>query len=323
MYRRISAQVFPGFVLAAALAVFALLGARHAIAQQPAAVATADADDTNDPYESTNRAIFGFNESVDKAVLVPVANAYRAAIPNPFRDMIHDFLQNLNAPIIFANDVLQGQPGLAGETFGRALLNTTVGFGGFIDIASKWGIPYHTNDLGITLATWGVSPGPYIMLPVLGPSNPRDFFGDIADGFGDPGNIVAANHNRIWATFVRSAVSGIDERSRNIESLAEIERTSLDFYATIRSLARQRRAAQIRHQREDVPNAAPLQGASALPAPVQGKSIAALPTGANQPMAFRMMSPQSRSNSSTTSSSTTSLADLQKSSMAPSTASGR
>ncbi|HVH77747.1 MAG TPA: VacJ family lipoprotein, partial [Stellaceae bacterium] len=162
----------------AALAVFALSAGRPATAQQPApapvAVPAEVADDNGDPWENTNRAVFGFNQSVDRTVLVPVANAYRAVIPNPVRDMIHDFLQNLNSPIIFANDVLQAQPGLAGETFGRALINTTIGFGGMFDVATKLGVPYHTNDLGITLATWGVASGPYMMLPVLGPSNPRD-----------------------------------------------------------------------------------------------------------------------------------------------------
>jgi len=322
MYRRNPSHVCMSLAFAAAFAVFGLSGIRSASAQQPASTSLAQAtteasDDTNDPYENTNRAIFGFNQAVDRTVLVPVASAYRAVIPDPFRDMIHDFLQNLNAPIIFANDVLQGQAGLAGETFGRALLNTTVGFGGFIDVASKLGVPYHTNDFGITLANWGVDPGPYLMLPILGPSNPRDLVGDVADGFGDPGNIVAAQHHRIWASIVRSAVSGIDERSRNIESLAEIERTSLDYYATIRSLARQRRAAQIRHQKEDVPNAAPLQGASALPPPALPKTVAELPSGSSQPMTYRMVSPA-------TSTPVNSLADLQKSSMTPSTtASGR
>ncbi|HWD60565.1 MAG TPA: VacJ family lipoprotein [Stellaceae bacterium] len=303
-------------IFASALGVLALCGAHPAAAQQlaPAPIAAPPPDDTSDPYEATNRAIFGFNQSVDRAVLVPVANAYRAVLPSTIRDIIHDFLQNLNSPIIFANDVLQGQPGLAGETVGRALLNTTIGFGGMIDVASKFGVPFHTNDLGITLATWGVNSGPYLMLPVLGPSNPRDLFGDVADSFGDPGNIVASDHNKLWASFARGIVSGIDERSRNIESLAEIERTSLDYYATIRSLARQRRAAQIRHQREDVPNAAPLQGASALPPPPVPQSIAALPAAATPAMTYQMIAPAPAARS---------LADLQKSSMGSSTASGR
>jgi phospholipid-binding lipoprotein MlaA len=330
MLCRKPAHLSPGLALAAALAVFALFGSQHATAQQTAPAAAAPAPyDTNDPYEATNRAIFNFNQGVDRTILVPVANVYRAAIPSTFRDMIHDFLQNLNSPIIFANDVLQGQPKLAGETFGRALLNTTIGFGGFFDVASKWGVPYHTNDLGITLATWGVDPGPYLMLPVLGPSNPRDLFGDVADSFGDPGNIVASEHHKIWASVVRGVVSGIDERSRNIESLAEIERTSLDYYATIRSLARQRRAAQIRHQKEDVPNAAPLQGASALPPAAPRESVAELPPSTNTPaMAYHLMTPQGSQGSvnrmtAPAPASSGSLADLQRSSMTQSTASGR
>jgi phospholipid-binding lipoprotein MlaA len=316
MHRRNRAHFFWGFVVAAALGVFAVGLGRPAMAQQPAPASSgppaAATDDNGDPWENTNRQIFGFNQSVDKSVLVPVANAYRFAIPSTFRDMIHDFLQNLNSPIIFANDVLQAQPGLAGETFGRALLNTTIGFGGMFDVAAKFGVPYHTNDLGITLATWGMGPGPYLMLPILGPSNPRDFFGDIADGFGDPGNIIASDYHRLWAAVLRGAVAGIDERSRNIENLAEIERTSLDYYATIRSLARQRRAAQIRHQKEDVPNAAPLQGTNTRPA-VPAVSVAALPTGPAPSMSYRMMSSQIPAGPSANS-----LADLQNSSLAPS-----
>jgi phospholipid-binding lipoprotein MlaA len=310
MYRRQSALALPGFVLAATLAVTGLVGARPAAAQQapapaPAAQAPAPTPDEGavDPYEDTNRAIFNFNQGLDKAVLVPVANAYRTVVPPTARDMVHDFLQNLNSPIIFANDVLQAQPGLAAETAGRALINTTIGFGGFFDVAAKLGIPYHTNDLGITLATWGVSSGPYLMLPVLGPSNPRDLFGDVADSFGDPGNIIASNHHLMWASIIRSTTSGIDERSRNIESLAEIERTSLDFYATVRSLARQRRAAQIRHQKDDLPNATPLQGASTLPAPAPPPAVAALPKPPAPAITYSV-TPQPNS-----------VTDLQKSSM--------
>jgi len=273
MHLRQTPLAWSGLVLAASLALTGI-AARTAVAQQP----PPGAEDANDPYENTNRAVFNFNQGLDRAVLVPVSNAYRTVVPPPIRDSVHNILQNLNGPIIFANDVLQAQPGLAAETLGRLVLNTTIGFGGMFDIATKMGIPYHTNDLGITLATWGVASGPYMMLPVLGPSNPRDLVGDVGDGFGDPANIVAGNNHLLWATFARSAVSGIDERSRNIESLAEIERTSLDYYATIRSLARQRRAAQIRHQREDVPNASPLQGASALPAASPAPpAVAALP----------------------------------------------
>ncbi|MBV8492411.1 MAG: VacJ family lipoprotein [Alphaproteobacteria bacterium] len=227
----------------------------------------------NDPFEDTNRSIFSFNQVVDRNVLLPAAKTYRTIIIPPMRQAFHDFMQNLNAPVVFANDVVQGQFGLAGQTFGRMAINTTMGFGGMFDFATQFGIPYHANDFGITLATWGFDEGPYLVMPVLGPSNPRDAVGMIADGFADPGDQVASAYHRMWASVVRAMVSGIDERSRNIESLEDIEHTSLDFYATIRSLYRQRRAAQIRHEQENLPNPSPLGGLT----PASTPSIATAP----------------------------------------------
>ena len=226
-------------------------------------VQTAGMDDFNDPLEETNRAIFGFNQAVDHAVLIPAAKTYRAVLPPPMQQSVHDFLQNLNNPVIFANDVLQGQLNLAGQTLARTAINTTVGVGGMFDVAKTMGIPHHSNDMGITLATWGFAEGPYVMVPVLGPSNPRDIVGSIADGFADPGDYVAGQHHLYYAILARRVTSGIDVRSRNIENLAEIEKTSLDYYATIRSLHRQRRAAQIRHEQSDLPNPTPVQGSDA------------------------------------------------------------
>jgi phospholipid-binding lipoprotein MlaA len=226
-------------------------------------VQTAGVDDFNDPLEETNRAIFGFNQAVDHALLIPAAQTYRAVLPPPVQQSVHDFLQNLNNPVIFANDVLQGQLGLAGQTLARTAINTTVGVGGMFDVAKTVGIPHHSNDMGITLATWGVAEGPYVMVPVLGPSNPRDIVGSIADGFADPGDYVAGQHHLYYAILARRVTSGIDVRSRNIENLAEIEKTSLDYYATIRSLHRQRRAAQVRHEQSDLPNPTPVQGSDA------------------------------------------------------------
>jgi phospholipid-binding lipoprotein MlaA len=208
----------------------------------------------NDPYEDTNRGVFAFNQAVDRNVLVPVAEAYRTVLPPPVQQSLHDFLQNLNHPIIFANDVLQGQAGLAANTLGRLVINTTIGVGGMFDVASRMGIPYHSNDLGVTLATYGFDSGPYLIVPVLGPSNVRDLVGQVGDGFGDPGNYFAGQYHKLYAAVARTATEGIDTRSRNIESLADIERTSLDYYATIRSLYGQRRAAQIRHENANLPN---------------------------------------------------------------------
>jgi phospholipid-binding lipoprotein MlaA len=213
----------------------------------------AEEEDFNDPIEDTNRAIFDFNQMVDRNVLVPVAKAYRTVLPEVIRDSLRDFLHNLRAPLIFANDALQGDFVLAGQTFARFTLNSTLGVGGLIDVAGRWGqLPYHEQDLGVTFGVWGVPEGPYLVVPVLGPSNPRDLSGQVAEGFGDPFNyIVTGNpYTLYWIPFVRGGVSGVDQRSRYIETLNDIERTSLDYYATIRSLYRQRRAALIRHEKE-------------------------------------------------------------------------
>jgi phospholipid-binding lipoprotein MlaA len=235
----------------------------------PGSAQTAAADDFNDPYEDTNRGIFGFNKTVDENVLVPVAKTYRTVVPPPMRQSLHDFLQNLNGPVIFANDMLQGEVKLAGNTLARLLINTTIGAGGMFDVATVVGIPYHSNDLGITFAVWGFAAGPYVVVPVLGPSNPRDLVGQVGDGFADPGNYFASTvHHYLWAVVARTATAGIDERSRNIESLADIERTALDNYATIRSLYRQRREAQIRHEQSNLPNPTPVQGSDGAPNPV-------------------------------------------------------
>lgn len=138
---------------------------------------------------------------------------------------------------------------------GRFVINSTIGMGGVVDVAGRWGVPFHEEDLGLTLGTWGIPEGPYLVVPVLGPSTPRDLGAQVAEGFGDPWNrlVTGSPWNLYWIPFVRGGVAGIDQRSRYIETLADIERTSLDYYATIRSLYRQRRAALIRHERENLP----------------------------------------------------------------------
>jgi phospholipid-binding lipoprotein MlaA len=231
----------------------------------------------NDPLEELNRSIFGFNQRVDEVVLVPVAKGYRTAVPPPMRASVHDFLQNLNGPVIFANDVLQAQPLLAAETLARLTINSTVGVGGMFDVASRIGIPQHVNDMGITFATYGIDEGPYLVAPVLGPTNPRDIVGQIGDSFIDPADQYAG-WKRWYASLSRTVVSGIDVRSRNIEALADIENTSLDFYATIRSLYRQRRAAQVRHEDSGLPNPTTLQGGEAPRNPAVSPFFANLPT---------------------------------------------
>jgi phospholipid-binding lipoprotein MlaA len=231
--------------------VIAACGLAGCVAQtKPSAVG---AENFNDPLEPTNRAIFSLNQGIDHDLLAPAARAYRAVLPEGVRDSVHNFFRNLRGPVIFANDALQGDVPRAGETLARFVINSTVGIGGLIDVAAKTGLPYHDQDFGLTFAVWGIGSGPYLVLPILGPSNPRDLAGTVAEGFADPWNNLASDNGYTWVTFVRDAVSGIDERSRYLDSLADLERTSLDYYAAIRSLYRQRRAALIHHEQHNLP----------------------------------------------------------------------
>jgi phospholipid-binding lipoprotein MlaA len=198
----------------------------------------------HDPFEPTNRAFFNFSMKADKYVAKPIAKGYIAVVPQVARDGIHNFLVNLNLPVTFGNNVLQGNPKEAGQTLGRFVVNTTVGIGGVIDVASKLGIPDDPQDFGITLGKWGLPEGPYLFVPLLGPAPPRDALGRVGDTFMDPLFYIKFHNSGTWK-LVRSGVSLIDERSRTIDQLEAIERTSVDFYATTRSLYRQSRDAKI------------------------------------------------------------------------------
>ncbi|MCX7354470.1 MAG: VacJ family lipoprotein [Alphaproteobacteria bacterium] len=198
-------------------------------------------DEANDPLEPTNRTVFEFNMAFDKYLLKPVAEGYRWSLPDDTRAVIRRVLANLRAPVTFGNDVLQGNMGRAMETLMRMTVNTIMGMGGMFDVAGQYGLQRHEEDFGQTLAVWGFDEGPYIMLPIFGPSNIRDAIGLGVDAVADPlGWFIGTPE-----LFARAAVGGIDRRSEVIEPLDELERTSVDFYATIRSLYRQRRNDEI------------------------------------------------------------------------------
>lgn len=207
----------------------------------------------NDPVEPLNRAVFQFNEVVDVALLRPIAIGYRAVTPRGVRTGIRNFLDNLQEPVILLNSLLQGEWVRARDTSGRFLTNTVLGLGGLIDVATEAGIPKHTEDFGQTLAVWGVQPGPYVVIPFLGPSGVRDGVGLGVNSLMDPFGVLGGNE--IYGDYadegpwVRLAVDTIDWRSRNIETIDELRRASLDFYATVRSAYRQRRAAEIANGR--------------------------------------------------------------------------
>ena len=207
----------------------------------------------NDPYEPTNRAIFGMNQSVDRNFAKPVAKFYNHVVPEPARDGIHNVLYNLDLPVTFANDILQGEGKRAGQTLGRLTVNSTLGIGGLLDIATKMGIPNHTEDFGQTLGVYGTKEGPYFVMPMMGPAPPRDLAGDVVDIFLDPLTYVSFHGSDTWYA-VRFGVGLLDLRARNVDTLDQIERSSVDFYATQRSLYRQYRDSEIRNGAPDTEN---------------------------------------------------------------------
>ena len=202
----------------------------------------------NDPFEPFNRTVFDINDGFDKAIALPVAEAYVAVVPDFARDGVHNFLANLDAPVTLANDVLQGEIQRAGETLLRIGVNTTAGIGGLIDVADAAGIPPHTEDFGQTLAVWGVTEGPYLVLPLVGPSSPRDAVGMGVDTFFDPLTYASYDDQTFWS-IMRFTGRALDVRSRNIDSLDAVEHSSIDYYAAIRSLYRQQRENDINNNK--------------------------------------------------------------------------
>ena len=200
----------------------------------------------NDPYEPTNRAVTKMNTAIDNAVAKPVAKFYNHAVPVPVRDSIHNALTNLDKPVVFGNDILQGEGTRAGETLERFTLNSTLGVAGLFDVATVFGVPDHSEDFGQTLGVWGFGEGPYLVMPFMGPDPPRDLAGDVADIFMDPLTYIKFHGSDTWYA-VRTGVDVLDLRARNVDTVEQIERTSIDFYATTRSLYRQYRNAEIRN----------------------------------------------------------------------------
>jgi phospholipid-binding lipoprotein MlaA len=211
-------------------------------------VATTAENAPNDPFEKQNRAMFKTNQWLDRNFVYPSAVAYATIVPAPARDRVHDLLQNLNTPVTLANDILQGDLDRAGKSLYRFGVNSTFGVAGLWDVAADFGVPNHTEDFGQTLGVWGVPDGHFMMLPILGPSNPRDATGRLVDFGLDPLSYVHIKQH-IWWQAVRTYGTYLDLRARNLNTLQGIERGSIDYYASVRSLYRQSRADAIRNGR--------------------------------------------------------------------------
>ena len=197
-----------------------------------------------DPLETFNRGSFEFNLFLDRLLLKPIAKGYRVVTPSFVRTGVSNFVFNLKTPVTVANDLLQGEPTRATESVGRFMFNTILGFGGLVDVGGMLGMPErHTEDFGQTLAVYGVGSGPYIMLPLLGPSNPRDLAGTVVDFAFDPFSFFAPSE----LSLARRGADILSVREANIETVDELERTSIDFYAATRTLSRQLRDNEIRN----------------------------------------------------------------------------
>ena len=203
-------------------------------------------------FEKLNRTTFAFNQSLDKAIIKPIAKGYRN-LPDPVQKGTRNAVRNLSNLITIPNNVLQGDVKMALINTGRLVVNTTVGILGTIDVANKMGFPkYVMEDYGQTLGAWGVGPGCYVVLPVLGPSTLRDTAGSFVNVLGgDPWYNASAHGNNEFLNqniFMASKVlSGIDFRANNIESLENLETNSIDFYASVKSLYNQDRENKIKN----------------------------------------------------------------------------
>jgi phospholipid-binding lipoprotein MlaA len=205
-----------------------------------------------DCFEKLNRATFAFNQGLDKVVIKPIAKGYRN-LPDPIQKGTKNAVINLSNLITIPNNILQGDIKNAFINTGRLVVNSTVGLLGTVDVANKIGFPkYEKEDYGQTLGKWGVGPGCYLMLPVLGPSTIRDTAGSFVNVFGgDPWYNASIHGNNEFLSegvYVTSkAMSGIDFRADNLESLDNFEKNSIDFYASLRSLYLQDRENKIKN----------------------------------------------------------------------------
>lgn len=204
-----------------------------------------------DPFENFNRTVFKTNDALDQAIARPVAKGYRAVLPKFAREAVRNFLRNLRTPVNLANQILQGDiEGAAGD-LSRFAMNTSIGIGGLFDVAAETGLEYEREDFGQTLAVWGVDHGPYLMLPLFGPSSVRDASGLLVDTFADPVRLYLHNtHNDKW-NYARFAVTAIDKREALLDALDDLRANSFDYYAAIRSAYMQKREAMVN---DDDPN---------------------------------------------------------------------
>ncbi len=244
--------IFHSLAVARILGAFLLMATLSACATKPPAsnpMALAAYEEANDPLEPMNRTMFKVDAGIDHVLVRPVVKGYRAVVPDAGRQHIDTFINNLRSPITFVNDVLQGQIRRASITLGRMVVNTGMGFFGFWDVGEKLGLESHSEDFGQTLAVWGVPDGPYVYVPLLGPSTFRDGFGLAVDSFLiDPWEWYSRGTGSLdWVQWAYLGTTLVDKKDAYQDALDELKKSSLDYYSALRSSYRQIRAKEIRN----------------------------------------------------------------------------
>jgi phospholipid-binding lipoprotein MlaA len=201
----------------------------------------------NDPFEPTNRYIFDVNLALMDMAINPIATMYREGVPEPYRDGVRNFLDNLQMPVTILNSALQGDWNNTAEASMSFFINTTAGLGGIFDIPGSFDDAPRKADFGETLAVWGVGEGPYVMLPLVGPSSARDTVGLGVDILTDPLTYLLSP---VWS-YARAGGQTVQATSDTQSQVSELRRSSVDFYASVRSLYRQNREAEIREAQGD------------------------------------------------------------------------
>jgi phospholipid-binding lipoprotein MlaA len=268
-----------GLALAGLLSLWATAApAQSAPAAAESPVAAQGVAPAYDPWEPMNRGLFRFNKGLDHAVIRPLAIGYKTVLPSPVRTGVRNVINNIGEPLTFVNDVLELRFTNAGHTVTRFTLNSTVGVLGLFDVAGKVGVPIHYADFGETLGRYGVPQGPYLYLPVLGPSSVRDGAGRIVDvytGLLNLHDLHVTPGERLGVT----AVDGLDTRAELDDQLSELQRSATDEYATQRSLYLQNRQSLVTNQAAAVQRLPDFDAPTSAPARETDPPKAAQPKG--------------------------------------------
>jgi len=209
-------------------------------------------EQNNDPLEPMNRAVYKFNQGAYDYVLKPAVRGYRKAVPNVVQTGIANFMANLKQPVYMINALLQGDFKATGDIAGRFALNSVFGLAGIFDLATREEIPVIKRDFGQTLAVWGIkNSGPYLMIPILGPTTVRDGIGVGVDTFADPVDWILYRQSK-WLAYGRAGVNGFLQFENKYDLLEDMEKNSTDSYATMRSMYQQNRQKEIGELRGEV-----------------------------------------------------------------------